>query len=175
MGRRAGSTLDEQEERRRRLRRNIGTGLILAALAVVLAAIGYVYFSEEEETPQEPMLPTSVPGKNELAHVAAALREEGLDVSYGQRGIRSPILSEPGQNLSVDEATLYVFIYDTVELREAQYDEARGNPAEILPRGPGTPAPEPPFLAAGSNVMVVLVGGSPETAEKVDRAITGLN
>jgi hypothetical protein len=175
MGRRAGSTLDEQAERRRVLRRNIGTALILAALAVVLVAIGIIYFQEDEESPPEPVLPTSVAGKNELAHVAEALRQEGLDVSYGQRGIRSPILSEPGQNLMVDGATLYVFIYDTVALRESQFEEARGNPAAILPRGPGTPATDPPFLAAGSNVMVALVGGSPDTAEKVDRAISGLN
>jgi hypothetical protein len=175
MGRRSGSTLDEQAERRRSRQRNLATILLLVGLGLVLAAIAIIYFREDDENGSQPVLPTSVPGRNELAHVADALRRQGLDVSYGPRGIRSPILSEPGQNLTVDGATLYVFIYDTVPLRESQFDEARGNPVAILPRGPGTPASDPPFLAAGSNVMVALVNGSAEIAEKVDRAISGLN
>ncbi len=168
---------DDGRQRPGRGRGGIGSTLLMAAAALVLLGVGFVYLRDRNDTDPTPPPPTSPPGHNEMRDIVQALRDQGLEVNYGQRGLTSALLSVPGQPLTVDGAPLYVFVYREVAKREQE--SAGADPAEILrPRsgpGPGTPVPPgEPHLAAGSNVLVVLNGGDDETAAKVERAIAGL-
>ena len=106
-----------------------------------------------------------------------ALEGEDLKVEVARRGVRSPTLGLPGQGAVVDGAPLYIFIFDTVAEREAVTAEALADPSGVLPARPpfGTPVVTGEVrVAAGSNVLVALVGGAEETAARVQRAIAGL-
>lgn len=162
-------------ERERPIRRRTNwLSLVFGALAIVLAAAAILLFvrddGEEERAP-----PPAPEGGNELIHVQQALQAEGLEVESAQGGVPAGVLDVPGQRLVVDGASLYVFRY--ADAGEAADALAVATPAAILPeRSPsGTPiADGVPFVTGHSNVIVALVGGSPELAEQVKRAIQGL-
>ena len=162
-------------ERRRTGRGSAWPSLVFGVLAIVLAVTAVLLYVGREEAEPVPTPPPALPGQNEMIHVANALRQQELNVAFAPGGIPPGELSVPGQLLTVDGARLYVFVY--ADAGRAEAEAARADPSAILPeRSPsGTPiATGPPHLASHSNVTVALVGGSPEVAEKVDRAIEGL-
>ena len=155
----------------------LGAVLIFAALALALAA-GYLAFTDRQnQASNNQARPTSPAGSQEFIDVVEALEGEDLEVEVARRGVRSPTLGLPGQGAVVDGAPLYIFIFDTVAEREAVTAEALADPNAVLPaRTPfGTPVVTGEVrVAAGSNVIVALIGGSEETAARVQRAIEGL-
>lgn len=149
----------------------------MVVLALILIASGILYYRQQNDEETLPRRPTSPAGSLEVIDVSDALQQQDLKVQVAPRGVRSNLLSVPGQQLIVDGAPLYVFVYDTVSARESEWEIARSNPSGVLPaRTPfGTPiAQGKTHIAAGSNVIVALTGGSTTIAEKVDRAIDGL-
>jgi hypothetical protein len=168
----------DRANRRRSRNRNLGSSLIFAALAVVLVAIAIVYYQEEDE-PDEPPVPSPVPGANELIHVRDALAAQGVEASLGRGTAKATGLTQPGQILTLDDATLYVFVFRSVAEQEAvasSLDPATlslTTPSGTPLAGPGSPSPEP-HVAADSNIIAVLAGGSPELIEQVDAAIESL-
>ena len=142
--------------------------MALAAAAIIL------YVRERNEAEPTPAPPPPLAGRNELIHVANALQNEDLEVEILPRGVPAGALSVPGQGMTVDGAPLYAFIYR--DAATAEQEAAAVDPAAIAAAATaGTPtAAAPPHVTQHSNVIVALVGGSPEVIEKVDRAITGL-
>lgn len=155
---------------------------------------GFVHVADSNEaTLDVPGVPASSPstaaaappvqpaGSNELIDVVEALEAAHLSVDILATGLRSPVLSVPGQALDLGDARLYVFIYPDVSSRERETNAGRDG--AVLPAGDllpsedtsGTPIPAARLLVAvGSNVAVILVGGSDDTRESVRRAIARL-
>lgn len=163
---------------RRRRNRNIGSSLLFAALTVALVAIAITYLEDEEDPPPTAPIPTAA-GRNEAINVMQALEAQGLAAAFGPGGATVAGLTPPGQRLNLGDATLYFFIYDSVADREAEsatLDEATltlKTPSGTPIAGAGTPEPDV-HLVTGSNVIAILVGGTPEQIEQVDAAIASL-
>jgi hypothetical protein len=165
---------------KRRRNRNLGSTLIFAALAVVLVAIAVVY-TRDDDDPEATAPPPNNPGRNELINVQQALAAQDLDVGIGQGTVsaRDAGITPPGQILTIGDATVYVFIFESVEQREAT--SANLDPATIVitspsgqPRaGPGTEQPTI-RVAQHSNVIAVLAGGDEDLATRFDAAIASL-
>ena len=160
-------------------RGNILSTAVFVVLAVVLALAAVLYYQEQndESDVEPPPPPSPVGGRYELANIVDVLRDEDLDVDYGQGTVKTQLLTQPGQILTIGDATLYVFLYPDVEARQ---DNARdledADPATLVltkPSGAEVPT-ENVVLTQGANVIAALSGGSPDTVEKVTRAIEGL-
>ncbi len=151
----------------------LSTLLLLASLVLGVASVG-LFIRERQQAEQTPVPPTAEPGKNDLASVANALKAEGIEVEYGRGATSSPNLEPPGQLLEVDGTPLYVFVYPDVASREAEFSTL--DPAAFSLTSPsGRPVDiGTPHLTANSNVIVALAGGSPDLADRVDRAVARL-
>ncbi len=172
-----GGVTGGDERQRARLGSSRGISLLMVVLALILIASGILYYRQQNQEETTPPRPTSPAGSLEVIDISDALQRQDLKVQVAPRAVRSSLLSVPGQGLIVDGAPLYVFVYDDVPARESEWEIARSNPSGVLPeRTPfGTPITRgETHLAAGSNVIVALTGGSTEIAAKVDRAIEGL-
>jgi len=156
--------------------------LILGIAAVVLAVAALGVWLREQQTTQPRPEPTAAAGANEAIHVLNALTAEGLDASFQPSGIPAGRLSVPGQALSVNGVPLYVFVFQSPAEAQAA---AATDPAEILqrpslnasPSGSPSGAPvatEPPYVAHGSNIVVVLVGDDDNLRAKIDAAVARL-
>lgn len=175
------TTADRRQDgaSRRRRNRNLGSSLLFGALAVVLAAVAAFYYFDEDD-PDTPPVPQPTPGSNELVHVRDALIAQGLEASLGQGATRAEGLTQPGQIITLaGGATVYAFIYEGVEAQEAE--AATIDPATLVittpsrrpVAGAGSDVPDL-RVAAGSNVIAVLAGGSPEQIEQFEAAIASL-
>jgi hypothetical protein len=176
------TTVDQvSEQTKRRRNRNLGSTLIFAALAVVLVAIAVIYQQEDDDPPATAPIP-SVAGRNELINVQQALEQQELTVGIGQGtgSARDAGITQPGQILTIGDATVYVFIFENPAEREAV---AAGLEPETLVvttpsgrplAGPGSDTPET-WVAQQSNVIAVLAGGDEELATKFEAAIAGLS
>ncbi|MGH2560605.1 MAG: hypothetical protein ACRDJH_16195 [Thermomicrobiales bacterium] len=167
----------EQGQRKRRSKSHLASWILFAAAAAVLIAMGVIYYQDRRDNDIDfPPVHTAAAGENEVSNVAAALREQDLDVSYEitPQTARTDELSEVGQGLTIDDAPLYLFIYPDTALREAESVELDPATFDLASTG-GTPvSPEPVQIFAGSNVIAALYGGDNETAERVEVAIEEL-
>jgi hypothetical protein len=176
------TAVDQASDRaKRRRNRNLGSTLIFAALAVVLVAIAVVYQQENDDPPATAPIP-SVAGHNELINVQQALEQQELSVEIGQGtgSARDAGVTQPGQILTIGDATVYVFIFEDPAQREAV--SAGLDPATLVVTtpsgrplaGPGSENPEI-RVAQQSNIIAVLVGGDEALATKFEAAIGGLS
>jgi hypothetical protein len=80
----------------------------------------------------------------------------------------------PGQGVEVDGMPAFIFLYPDAETARA--DAASVAVDEVVPeRLAGTPTPDGERrMTQGSNVVVLLVGDSPETWQKVEAAVASL-
>jgi hypothetical protein len=162
----------------RRTGRVLLSWALFAASIALFAAVAYVYWEDRNDEEQIPT-PPSNPGRNEMINVKQALEAQDLEVEFLRTGgARSDDLTPAGQGLTVDDATLYVFIYPEGPVaREEETEELQEqNPASLtLLDNRRTPIPGgPPRVFMGSNVVAALVGGDDELAGKVQAAIEGL-
>ena len=120
-------------------------------------------------------VPTPAPGGAELVNVADALRAQGLNVEQ-PKGlfIAMGSLDAPGQGVLIEGSPGFIFLYP--DAASAAADANGADPAGIVPeRLAGTPAPAGERrLTQDSNVIVLLVGGSEETWQKVETAVASL-
>jgi hypothetical protein len=149
-------------------RTGLGWATVFGALAVVLAAAAIFAYVRQTTQPHVPPPPPAPPGHNKLINVLNALQAEGLDVASVPGGLPVGEMGVPGQKLTVDGQTLYVFLYPSPA--EAAADFGGADPARVLDGTVG----EPPFLTGHSNVVVALIGGSAEQRDKVARAVEAL-
>lgn len=165
----AGQSGQTTRPRRSNLLSNL---FAVAAIAFgIIAAVLYIRNPGGGVAP----VPTPAPGGAELVNVTDALRAQGLNVEQPPRlFIPMGALDAPGQGVLIDGSPGFIFLYP--DTASAAADAEGADPASIVPeRLAGTPAPEgEPRLTQGSNVIVLLVGGSEETWQKVETAVGSL-
>lgn len=165
---------DEQTAPARRPRRGNLLSNVFALAAVVFGIVAVVLYIRNPGGGVAPV-PTPAPGGAQLVNVTDVLRAQGLDVDQPPRlFIPMGPLNAPGQGVLIDGSPGFIFLYSDAE--SAAADAASADAAAVVPeRLAGTPAPEGERrLTQGSNVIVVLVGGSDETWQKVEAAVASL-
>jgi hypothetical protein len=147
---------------------------LFALAAVVLGVLALILYFRNPGGGIAPV-PVAAPGGNQLVNVTDALRSQGLDVQQ-PRGLFIPrgALDVPGQGVEIDGSPAYVFLYPDAET--AQADAAGVDAADVISGRPGgTPTPDGEGrMTQGSNVIVLLVGDSSETWQKVEAAVASL-
>jgi hypothetical protein len=151
---------------------------LFGVAAVLFIVVAVMYFREDDNNNRPAPTPASVPGKAQLKNVLDAVAAQDLEVDYIRAaGPTFPAFTRPAQGLTVNGQPLYVFIYESPELREE--GTADLTPDDLVPesaRGSdGTPAIEgTPHGVGASNVYAILFGGDEEMIAKVDAAIQGI-
>jgi hypothetical protein len=167
-----------ERQRQQARRRNLGSSLIFAALAIVLVAIaGYIWYEENDEgdAPTAPPPNPETVGRIEAINVLDALLAQDLDAELGRSSARASQLSNPGQAITIGSDTLYVFVYTSVSGREAESSELDEESLVLMSLGtPVAGGDGPPLVIAKGNIIVVLPGGDDELREQVEAAIASL-
>jgi hypothetical protein len=161
-----------EETQRRRQRDNLLSNAF--AIAAVLFGVAAVVLYLRGSGGTAP-IPTPAPGGNEIINVIEALKAEGLRVEQPPRlFIPRGALDVPGQGVEVDGTPGFIFRFPDAE--SARAAAAGVDPASLVPeRIAGTPAPAGERrLTQNSNVIVLLVGGSDETWQRVQEAVASL-
>jgi hypothetical protein len=155
-------------------RRSNTASNLFALAAVVFGALALILYFRNPGGGIAPV-PVARPGGNQLVNVTDALRNQGLDVEQ-PRGLFIPrgALDVPGQGVEIDGMPAFIFLYPDAETARA--DAAGVDAVDVLPQRPaGTPAPDGEArMTQGSNVIVLFVGGSSETWQKVEAAVASL-
>jgi hypothetical protein len=164
----------ENAETRPRQRRSNTVSNVFALAAVLFGVLALILYFRNPGGGIAPV-PVAAPGGNELVNVTDALRSQGLDVQQPP-GLFIPrgALDVPGQGVEVNGSPAFIFLYPDAETARA--DAAGVDADDVVPqRLAATPTPDGEGrLTQGSNVIVLLVGGSPETWQKVEAAVASL-
>ena len=161
----------------RRSPRSALSALFLAAAVGLVVAAGVLWYQGRRDAEETRPVPAAAPGKNELIHVTAALEAQGVDVVPlpGTGAVRSRMLEQVGQPLTLDGVAAYVFIYqpDAAARDDATLDVL---PEDIdLQDNAGDPVePGALRLVVGSNVALVLVGGDDDLLDRATAALAAL-
>jgi hypothetical protein len=160
----------------------LSTVLFVAAIGFALAAVGIWYYDESRSN-DDPPVPTVESGVYGLINVLSALEDAGLEAEYG----RSPStassnqIDRPGQNLTVGDTNVFVFLYpgaDGESAAASREQEAASLDPETMtlttPSGQDVTNGEPLTVFQGANVVAVLIGGDQATKDAVRSAIEGL-
>jgi hypothetical protein len=157
-----------------RPRRNNLASNLFALAAVVFGVLALIFYLRNPGGGIAPV-PTAAPGGNQIVNVTDALRAQGLDVQQ-PRGLFVPRgeLDVPGQGIQIDGAPAFIFLYP--DEAAAQAAAASADPNDVVPpRLMGTPTPAGERrMTQGSNVILLVIGGSEETWQKVETAVASL-
>ena len=157
-----------------RARRTNTASNLLALAAVVFGVLALVLYLRNPGGGIAPV-PTAAPGGNQIVNVTEALRAQDLDVQQPP-GLFVPrgALDVPGQGVEIDGAPAFIFLYP--DEATAQADAAGVNASDVVPeRLAGSPTPDGERrMTQGSNVIVLVVGGSEEMWQKVETAVASL-
>jgi hypothetical protein len=155
-------------------RRSNTASNLFALAAVVFGVLALILYFRNPGGGIAPV-PVATPGGNQLVNVTDALRSQGLDVEQ-PRGLFIPrgALDVPGQGVEIEGMPAYIFLYPDAET--AQSAAAGVDAVDVVPTRPaGTPTPDGEArMTQGSNVIVLLAGGSSETWQKVEAAVASL-
>ncbi len=165
---------DKQSEQASRRRRGTIVSNLFAVAAVAFGILAIFLYLRNPGGGVAPV-PTAAPGGNQLVNVTDALRAQDLDIDQPPR-LFIPVgtLTSPGQGVLIDGSPGFIFLYPDTEA--ARLDAQNADPETIVPeRLAGTPTSEGERrMTQGSNVIVLLVGGSAETWQKVEAAVASL-
>lgn len=159
---------------------------VLFGLVIVLAGVvAYLYFFDNRFFNESPPPPACPEGHNELICVVDTMRETGLkNVELGRYTASANQLTPPGQVIEVDDINAFLFIYtsptgdpaEAIAAREAEGQAIDPDSLVITSRVAERPLSEEGELHIfqRSNVILIVVGGSPDQLEKVQLAIESL-
>ena len=161
----------------------LSTVLFIAAIGFAAAAV-YIWYIDDSQSNDEPPVPTVEDGMYGLVNVLAALKDAGLDADYGRSPAtaKSNQMEQPGQNLKVGDANVFIFIFPggdpaaATAAREAAF--ASLDPATMTlttPSGNDVSNGETLSVYQGGNIIAVLVGGDAELQAEVQEVIEGLS
>ncbi|MGH2618157.1 MAG: hypothetical protein ACRDJC_23255 [Thermomicrobiales bacterium] len=165
--------IDERENPAPPRRSNLLSNL-LAVAAVVLGIVALVLYLRNPTGGVAPV-PTPAPGGNELVNVVEALGAQGLAIQQPP-GLFIPrgALDAPGQGIEIEGNPGFIFLYPDAEAARGDAENADAD-AIVPERLAGTPSPEGERrLTLGSNVIVLLVGGTDDTWQTVEAAVASL-
>lgn len=160
----------------------LSTLLFVAAMGFAAAAV-YLWFMNDDDTPDEAPVPTAEGGVYELVDVLNAFEDAGIETDFGRSpaAARTDQLDSPGQNLEVGETNVYIFIFTGAdpEALAAEREQAFAglDPASMsltTPSGKDVSNGEPLTPYQGANVIAVLIGGDDALRASVRDAIEGL-
>lgn len=145
--------------------------VISAALIVIVFVL---YFRDRGGKTQVPPTPVSIPGQNGLINVVDALQTQGLTVKAAPGGASADAFTPPGQVLTVNDKTVYVFIYATPDDRTIDSDGLDRSTIAITTLA-GTPVSAAALkVFSSSNVITVLVDGDAALAARIDAGMKAL-
>ena len=165
-------------KRRPSSRRDRLVSAVFAVLAVaLLASAAWVYIRDREEE-FSPAPEPDTPGANEMINVYNAFTDAGFDVTYGSQAARVDGVSQPGQELIVDDVPVWAFIFIGQETGGG-VDQRATVTAAIDPSSLALTSPSGQPIDAGdlgviaqSNVLVIVSGeASPEQRAEIEQAV----
>ena len=157
--------------------------LLFAAAIVFAAAAVIVWYRDQSNSADTPPPPTAEAGVYGLINVLTALQDADIDADYG----RSPAtatsnqLDQPGQNLRVGDANVFIFIFPgangeaaTSARETAAADLDASSMTLQTTSGQDVVNGKPVNVYQGANIVAVMVGGDAILQAKVQTVIEGL-
>ncbi len=156
--------------------------LFVAAIGFAAAAV-IVWYQDRSNSSNTPPAPTAEAGVYGLINVLTALQDAKIDADYG----RSPAtatsnqLDQPGQNLRIGDANVFIFIFpgangaSATSAREAATTDL--DPATMTLQttsGQDVIDGKPVHIYQGANIVAVMVGGDTALQGDVQAVIEGL-
>ncbi|HEU0164056.1 MAG TPA: hypothetical protein VFQ54_03370 [Thermomicrobiales bacterium] len=185
MNRRASAvaqrTAAPSQRRKQRGPHILSTLLFIAAIGFAVAA-GYLYLQDRDHT-ENRVPPTALPGRNDLGAVLQQFKDAGLSAGYGRITGHAEGIDEPGQSLTVDGQTVLVFIYNDADKASSVKDRkaaAATLPDDLdgvaitSPSGTDLRKGQPIYMAQGSNIITIMIGGDADLASKVQTVVEAL-
>lgn len=156
--------------------------LFVAAIGFAAAAV-IVWYRDQSSSTDNPPPPTAEAGVYGLINVLTALQDAKINADYG----RSPAtatsnqLDQPGQNLRVGDANLFIFIFpgaDGASAASAREGAAADLDAATMTlqttSGQDVIDGKPVNIYQGANIVAVMVGGDADLQAEVQAIIEGL-
>ncbi len=161
------------QQRSTSARRWISNVLFVVA-AVLFAYVSYAYYQDRSDNSGQVPTPQSVAGQAELKNVRDAITAQGATVDYGRQTVRIDGVTPVGQELTVEGAPAYVFIFESPEDREEQTADLDANKLELKTPSGADAATGDLVITVGSNVMVVSDGATESDQQKIDAGVQSL-
>lgn len=156
--------------------------LFVAAIGFAAAAV-IVWYRDQSSSNDNPPPPTAEAGVYGLINVLTALQDAKISADYG----RSPAtatsnqIDQPGQNLRVGDANVFIFIFPGADgasatgAREAAATDLDPATMTLLTTsGQDVIDGKPVNVYQGANIVAVMVGGDAELQGEVQAVIEGL-
>ncbi|CAN5795214.1 hypothetical protein BH24CHL4_BH24CHL4_08920 [soil metagenome] len=147
---------------------------LLFVVAAVLVAVAVYFYVQDRRQDDEPPPPPIIAGQAQLANVRDVLVSEGLDVEYGPEGGRIDGFNPPGQQLIVEDESVFVFIFRDPETRQAATTDLDAGDIELTGEFGDPISEEQLRIGQGSNVVTVLAGGNQDLQTSIDAALSTL-
>lgn len=154
--------------------RNILSMILFIVAGVLLVFAAYLFWDDRNQE-SAPSAPTAVPGHAQLKTVYDALVAEGLDAEVGRQTARIDGVTPPGQELIVDEQSVYVFIFTDPQQREQELDGVEAADIGLTDAFGDPVTTEPLALASGSNVAVVMPASNADLVERIETAVATIS
>lgn len=150
------------------------SNLLFIVAAVLFAYVAYAWYQERNEPSTQVPTPQSVPGQAELKNVHDAIASQGASVDYGRQTVRVEGLQPVGQQLMVEGAPVYVFIFESPDARAAQSGELDLDAIEIKTPSGADAATGDLVVTEGSNILTISDGAPEDVQAKIDAGVQGL-
>ncbi len=150
------------------------SNLLFVVAAALFIYVAYAYYQERTDDSGSVPTPQSVAGKAELKNVRDAIAAQGAAVEYGKQTVRIDGITPVGQQLTVEGAPVYVFIFESPEDRTAQTDGLSADSIEIKTPSGADAAKGELAISEGSNILVVSDGASESDQQKIDAGVQSL-
>jgi hypothetical protein len=162
-----------QQQRSSSVRRWISNLLFVVAAALFIY-VAYAYYQDRTDDGGSVPTPQSVAGKAELKNVRDAIAAQGVSVDYGRQTVRIEGITPVGQQLTVNGAPVYVFIFESPEDRTEQTADLSVDKLELKTPSGADAATGDLAMTAGSNVLVISDGATESDQEKIDAGVQSL-
>lgn len=150
------------------------SNLLFVIAAVLFAYVAYAWYQDRNDNTAQVPTPQSVPGQAELKNVHDAIAAQDAAVEYGRQTVRVEGLTPVGQQLIVDEAPVYVFIFENPEDRAEQSGAISIDAIELKTPSGANAATGELAISENSNVLVISDGAPAEIQAKIDAGVQSL-
>ncbi len=150
------------------------SNLLFIVAAALFAYVAYAWYQERNSDVGAIPTPQSVPGKAELKNVHDAIAAQGATVEYGRQTVRTEGLSPVGQQLIVEGAPVYVFIFESPEDREQQTAGLDMDAIEITTPSGADAATGTLVVSQGSNILAISDGAPEAVQAQIDTGVQSL-
>lgn len=150
------------------------SNLLFIVAAVLFAFVAYSWYQERNDDAGPVPTPQSVPGHAELKNVHDAIVAQGATVEYGRQTVRVEGLTPVGQQLLVEGAPVYVFIFESPEAREKETAKIDLDAIQLTTPSGADAATGVLVISQGSNILTVSDGAPEAVQTQVDAAVQSL-